>query len=428
MLPFFMTTIPLLNTIWLLYYSTSEKTMQSNYRQFLGVWVVLGTYYALSTLLSFVPFLSSFSGSNTQLVREVVVVVSICIQLSVSFTEIVLDILTPVRRLAAHVPALSLSTSNRVVAVLLYFLSPQHAHFLVSLFQDGVASLLASLFVFTPVPSVGVAIVCFLFPVAKSAVSVEHIISDDLLRGEATKKGTRSGKEADGQSLNDPTGESDVSGKNSASSSGALTSLALIAGATVAGGAGAWLQAGDKKESRRKAAAAELQSIRRERRRWLEYWVCIASLVLLDKFWMRVWPSVFMLMALWMQHSYFQGSTRIVTFVHEFIMVLRVRNERLRKELEAKALSANLAESSQESLLVASSESSSDSSATGSPVQAQAKQMNATLSSPRLSASPGATAGATVGATSGRENRVSREGARDDNESPTKVRKRVQKV
>ena len=429
MMPFFTITVPLLNTLWLLYYSSSEKVMQSNYRQFLGIWIILGTYYALSTLLTFIPFLAAISGSKLQIIREVVVVVSICIQLSGSFTEIVLDFLAPVRRLMAHVPALTLGTSNRVVGILLYFLSPQHAHFLVSLFQDGVALLLASLFVFTPVPSVGVTIVCFLFPVAKTALSIVQVVQDDLLIVESTtpKKATSSNKASTPISSDDVNVDSKASAKSSSSGTSSLTSLALIAGAAVTG-SGSWLvQPADKKESRRKAAALELQSVRRERRRWLEYWICVASLLLLDKFWVHVWPSIFMICALWMQHSYFQGSSKVIAFVHDFVMVLRVRNERLRRELEAKAATANLnADCPQETVIVeSSSSSSSDGSATGSPVSTQGKKSGAdsTISPRRASVSPG------WRSSDIKEDQGSRDkSAVEDRESPSKVRKRVQKV
>lgn len=417
-LPFFTITIPLLNTLWLLYYSTSEKVMQSNYRQFLGIWIILGIYYSLSTLVSFIPFLISINGSKMQIVRETIVVVSICIQLSGSFTEIVLDILMPVRRLMVHVPALSLDSSNRVVGILLYVLSPQHANFLVSLFQDGVASLLASLFVFTPVPSVGVAIVCFLFPVAKTALSIDQVVQDDLLIAETTRKATRSNKMDISENSENVTSENVASMvKSSSSGSTSMNSLALIAGVT----GSSWLQPGDKKESRRKAASTALQSIRRERRRWLEYWVCLALLLLFDKFWARIWPSFFMITALWMQHSYFQGSSKAITFVYNFIMVLRVRNEQLRRELEAKAAAAaNLGECPQETFHVAESSSNNSFSSTGSPLSTQRKKLDTDESANRVTSS------ASLGQSSKVEGHVSRnDSGRDDRESPSKVRKRV---
>lgn len=49
-----------------------------------------------------------------------------------------------------------------------------------------------------------------------------------------------------------------------------------------------------------------------EMKRWMEYWFCIGFLWLLRSYKIKLWPSIMMLCALWLQNSHFTGAHRLV--------------------------------------------------------------------------------------------------------------------
>eukprot|EP01037_Dinobryon_pediforme_P025253 gene25253-27332_t len=169
-------------------HATSERVREYHERRATAfghdvlLWVILGIYHSAVTLLSLVPF-SSRALSLLPISKELVIVTLIWVQLSSSFAGALFRLaITPVlRRVAAVFPAGGVSelesaaaSKGRTVLGLLKMvglITSSQEGFLKSLFQDGLATLLAAVFIFTPTPlaTVGMVIIGLLLPAFRSS-------------------------------------------------------------------------------------------------------------------------------------------------------------------------------------------------------------------------------------------------------------------
>jgi hypothetical protein len=299
--------------------------------------VVVGIYHAIATLCSIMPF-STYAFQRTIFLREIVLVISLWIQISPSFTEIVFDLASPMKELASLVPTLQIQTSQTTGFFMTLqtfgILRPSHVAFLISLFQDGMALFFASLFVFTPFPLFGVVIVAFLFPAFKSMRTLEVILEEDKWDNKLSRRLSKPAS----VSLVEPNPQTVAAihhtpiKENSSSISRSISSWRKSFGSITSSSASK-----NKNESEKvKRLEAEMNTLRRERKGWIEYWICLSIILLLHIYSFAWWPSILMFTTLWLQHSYFKGSSRIIQSFHEFMCTLSHRNKKLREELETK--------------------------------------------------------------------------------------------
>eukprot|EP01036_Dinobryon_divergens_P028481 gene28481-37432_t len=281
--------IPLFTTLRILsfYGPTSPPThyavsqIESNYniervdafRHQILVWIVLGIYHALATILALVPF-SSRILTNLPIVKYFFIISLLWVQISANFAGFLFKfaISHVLRGVAAIFPssgvgaleASAASKSRTMFGVMKMFglINSAHEEFLISLFQDGMATVIALLFIFTPNPlaSMGMVGISLLLPAFRSSGT------SSLVR---SISGTR---------LQPPPSISTEE------------SIAVY-------------------------------------RKWLHYWICIASLWVLRIYTgLQLWPSVMTISSLWLQHSYFQGATYTFQFVGELSIALASRN------------------------------------------------------------------------------------------------------
>ena len=65
---------------------------------------------------------------------------------------------------------------------------------------------------------------------------------------------------------------------------------------------------------------------------WLEYWVCWALLWCLRCYGFHIWPSVLLVSALWLQHSYFRGAAYVFSSVRFNVAAVMVRHKNILDE------------------------------------------------------------------------------------------------
>jgi hypothetical protein len=65
---------------------------------------------------------------------------------------------------------------------------------------------------------------------------------------------------------------------------------------------------------------------------WLEYWVCWALLWCLRCYGFHIWPSVLLISALWLQHSYFRGAACVFSSVRFNVAAVMVRHQAILEE------------------------------------------------------------------------------------------------
>jgi hypothetical protein len=248
------------------------------WNQKLTLWVVLAAYHTLATCFSLVPFHGRIA-SLLPSARELAVVVILWAQLSSQFTDIVFDAAKPLlRALASRIPAAKFGASSgaSVASVLrmMKVITPAQETFLKALAQDSFLVLLACPFIFMPwrFAYAGVVIVALLFPAFRSAnivMGLEH--------GGAAKHGAVGSRVSVG--------------------SAAVDEVALG-----------------------------------ETQRWLEYWICLGAMWAARCYGFRMWPSVMMLTALWLQHSWFRGASSILQSLEGQWLALVDRHHRVRRQ------------------------------------------------------------------------------------------------
>lgn len=74
------------------------------------------------------------------------------------------------------------------------------------------------------------------------------------------------------------------------------------------------------------------QNVDDQRVFWLEYWVCWALLWCLRCYGFHIWPSVLLISALWLQHSYFRGAACVFSTVRFNVAAVMVRHNDILEE------------------------------------------------------------------------------------------------
>lgn len=272
------------------------------------LWVVLGLYHSFATISSVLPFSSKII-KVLPLIRELSLVILVWAQLSPLFTQIVFDASLPaLKYIASKIPSSDLGRkeSLSIFQGLRYMnvINRQQEVFLVSLFQDGIIMFLALFFICLPYSLAygGAVIVVFVFPIFRTYACID----DNNLKIEQLKNSNREVvKEPFKSSVN-------------ASSSEDLQIT---------------LQSCNLQDSCEEVAKCEDQL-----RKWLRYWALIGLLWINKIYSFSLWPSIIILVALWLQHSYFDGAKQIFSKFDNVLCTLRDRDRaiKLEKEKEAK--------------------------------------------------------------------------------------------
>ena len=152
------------------------------FRHQILVWIVLGIYHALATSLALLPF-SSRVLTNLPIVKYFFIISLVWVQISPNFAGFLFKftISHVLRGVAAIFPtsgvgaleASAASKSRTMFGVMKMFglINSRHEEFLISLFQDGMATLIALAFIFTPYPiaSLGMVGISLLLPAFRSS-------------------------------------------------------------------------------------------------------------------------------------------------------------------------------------------------------------------------------------------------------------------
>ena len=72
---------------------------------------------------------------------------------------------------------------------------------------------------------------------------------------------------------------------------------------------------------------------------WLEYWICWGLLWCLRCYGYHLWPSVMLLTAVWLQHSYFRGATWLRKGLEGNLNAVMIRHDEMQKQKEKEKLS-----------------------------------------------------------------------------------------
>jgi hypothetical protein len=306
-MPVFTLLLPLAATIRVLLQmqEMDEVSCRTAIRAKNLLWVIVAIYHALVTFGSLIPF----SGSMLKYLpyaKEMVIVVMVWVQLYPVFSDIVFEsvISRIMVKLCGMVPAgygldqADAKTSTFfAVLKMMYLVNDSHAAFLQALFQDGVATIIAGVFVFTPDPlaSVGMVIIALLLPAFRTSAVVASVSKGNVASLELAKL---------------------------------ARSSVPAAGGGGGGGGGS-----------RKAGSSTVGVDNELSTHWLQYWVCVSVLWCVRIYVMRMWPSIVIISTLWLQHSFFQGSSKLTSYLVNTAKALAERNKRI--EMERALLTAD---------------------------------------------------------------------------------------
>ncbi|KAJ1427014.1 hypothetical protein B484DRAFT_450441 [Ochromonadaceae sp. CCMP2298] len=264
------------------------------------LWVIIAIYHGLVTALSEVPFSEELLVSLPY-IKEMVMVVVVWAQLSPVFSRIVFDALIYhlLVKLCEIVPVSlggELQSSYLFSALkVMNLVSDAQLLFLQALFQDSIATLLALFFIFMGsipyVATLGMVIITLLLPAFRTAAAVGYASS-------------------------------------ASSTQGTNHRLALIAGGSAA------LKRKNSNLGEEEPMAFQLH--------WLNYWVCFSALWLVRIYFISIWPSLVILLALYLQHSYFRGASVLCMWTYTQYMYITVYRHESAHESETFARSKNL--------------------------------------------------------------------------------------
>jgi len=335
-MPVFTLIIPLLTTVRML---SQLKNMDIAKRNTtidnkMLLWVILSIYHGMVTLLSLVPF-SNRALRFLPYAKELVIVVLIWVQLSSVFSRIVFEsvISKILVKLCSMVPGgftveQTDAKTSTVFSVLkmMYLVNDTQLEFLQALFQDSVATIIAIVFLFTPtyIATIGVVTIALLLPAFRTAAAVATSSASTSQSSQQLARLARAAAPAAKQQSSDSGGGffSRVTGR--------------VGGHTIT--------------PRQPLQALEsVDSVFTTH--WLRYWVCLSVLWLVRIYGMTPWPSVMIISTLWLQHSYFQGSSKLTAFLVDTSKAIIERNRRIQEEKALEEASSASAEGAALSLL-----------------------------------------------------------------------------
>eukprot|EP01039_Chlorochromonas_danica_P002725 gene2725-2976_t len=280
-MPLFTLGIPLINTIFILkksYVRRDDEEERPNEKQknVMVLWVVLAIYHGLVTLLSAIPFSVQLLNLLPYL-KEAVIVILIWIQLSPVFTDLVFSslITSILCRLARYIPTAQ-TFENQIPAPstltmllkMIRIFSDHQIELMVAVLQDSAVSLISLGFLFTPGPIAQIGMVLVAFILPAFRVVA---LTDNLVMRLTPR------------------------GHNSATAEGD-------------------------------------QRLVQAYKHWMHYFLCVDILWLIRIYVFPPWPSVVILLTLWLQHAYFRGGLRTVEWTLNTFCLLRERHQRIRAE------------------------------------------------------------------------------------------------
>lgn len=275
MMPLFTLGIPALRSFQFVrsLYNDENQSQRKKYYpllvQLLTLWVVLGTYHSIVTVLALIPF----SGKillYLPFLKELVIVVLLWIQLSPMFTKIVFtSVISPViTYLSKYIPTAQNGNptdrnSQYLVMILRMtrFFHEHHLDFVGKLLDDSVVTIMATIFICIPNPfaTMGMMTIACLLP----AFRVVSVAAAFRLRGVGEKN-------------------TDVALPTY------LVDKALF---------------------------------------WLYYWIVFGCMWLWRIYVTPIWPSVTIVITLWLQHIFFAGGKYLVVNAIEATNIMIQRNK-----------------------------------------------------------------------------------------------------
>jgi hypothetical protein len=328
-MPVFTILIPLYNSL-----VTLIRELPFKYREHLVLWVILGVYYATCTIIIQIPFIT-YIYDHFQLVHVFGLVIVIWIQTSHICADIVFDYANPIiHYYMSKVPIPDIAYTSNLISYLKYTgISERILLNIQGLLSDSIALIVCCVFVFMPtrLANIGVVLVALLLPAYKTSTIINNRLRKEIPRTPSPAASIE--QDAPNSSVIEriggffsPKPKAKVEKKKSPSP-----------------------QSPDDPDNKDNDVM----------RKWLEYWACIAFLLLLQSYKMRLWPSSMMILSLWLQNTYFQGAHVSYKFVYNATIGIIVYNKRSRSNPNG---ASNLTEVSASSGSISSSISSSSES------------------------------------------------------------------
>lgn len=306
-MPVFTLIIPIINTIllWRKLNTLNDKHKVEELSHKFGYWVILAIYHSSITCMAMIPF-SSRMMNYLPFLRELIIVISIWIQISRVFTDTVLVvIIAPVMRyISAYIPTahihdshtsksqqqqqqqqVSSQLTNNAIYLLcknLNILNNSQIEFLLSLLKDSVVTLMAFILIFLPYPfsSIGMVMIAWLLPAFRTVSLVNSF-----------RVKTPSGGYTYLEHLTAE--ETDLSHHHHRKHGG-----------------------NEKKKNGYYGSIIH----------WFSYWLCMSLLWCVKIYVGNFWDSILIILTLWLQHSFFQGAPWIISFSNYTLSFLIERN------------------------------------------------------------------------------------------------------
>ena len=304
-MPVFTLILPLVATTRVLFQiknmSEAECLEAINTKNLL--WVIVAIYHSLVTFGSLIPFGSKML-TFLPYAKEMVIVVMVWVQLSPVFSKIVFEsVISKIMvKLCGMLPAgYGVEQTNAKtgtflsVLKMMYLVNDSQMSFLQALFQDTVATMLAIVCIFMPNPfaTIGMVMIALLLPAFRTSSVV------------ATASG-------------------------SSGSSHELAKLARRRPESGGAGGGGGRVGSNAKEHSTGSSGLGVDHVLSTH--WLRYWVCLSVLWCLRIYAVKMWPSIVIVTTLWLQHSYFQGSSKATSFIVDAAKAINERNKRIELE------------------------------------------------------------------------------------------------
>lgn len=348
--PIFTLVIPIISTMRVAGACTSIDNNYGFYRQMVCLWIILGAYHSIATILGLIPFSSSLL-SILPYVREFIAVTIAWSQLSATFTDIVFEAASPMLKgVASNIPVVNLGDNSTtfsgflVSLKLMRIIGERQEILIKAILQDSAAFFLTLFFLFTPMPfaRIGEVILSFVLPLFRSAAT----LTGTAAHGVDTKSNMNANIKADkwpashtkGRSMLDKTdttnGSASVSGSVSGKvETGVTFESSFLTPPHVRSAFNAIATPSVRMAEYSSLSASEILCTQ-ERKRWLEYWIVMGCMWLLRLYWFKLWPSVAMLISLWLQHTYFQGASWILNIITLTIQSEASRNKMIKASIK----------------------------------------------------------------------------------------------
>ena len=334
-LPIFTLLFPFLKTVRSLYYSSILQ-----YKSILSLWSILGIYHAFITAFEPIPIFFQIS-NHIPFLRELTLVVSIWVQASPVCTEIVHSNIDPLlgKVIDNIIPLARIGEKGTgVLQPVIYALkvvriiNDSGEQFIKSLLQDTAFIFVTFFCLLIPHPfsSFGLGLVCFILPAYKSSIIVNANVTfypKSPSETKAYKDGMLTPSYSKSKSSAKTPSTPLAYNKSETNNKSPFSILSPFSGF--------FSPASNKDITKTPSGMNELNKYSYlSEKRWLEYWIVISvlwGLRICNNNNIPFQNTIYLILSLYLQHSYFQGATDIIGFIAKEYRKLVDRNLRMQK-------------------------------------------------------------------------------------------------